>query len=69
MKITSLGRVVVDKDGEEVQVMRINEDGEAIEIVLDDDDESLVMVSENIGYQSISMDEIQPNNNEGDTNG
>ena len=69
MRITSLGRVVVDKDGEEVQVMRINEDGEAIEIVLDDDDESLVMVSENIGYQSISMDEIQPNNNEGDTNG
>ena len=59
MRIVSLEKdpEIVDDD-EEVQVMRINENGDAVEVALgeDDDDEqdgSLIMLSEEIDWDEV----------------
>jgi hypothetical protein len=71
MRIASLENdsEIIDDDGEAIQVMRINENGEAIEIFLGDDDDngSLIMQPEKIIGDGITIKELK--DSESNSNG
>ena len=57
MRIVSLEKdPEIVNDDEAIQVMRINENGDAVEVALEDDDEqdgSLIMLSEEIDWDEV----------------
>ena len=58
MRIVSLEKdLEIVNDDEAIQVMRINENGDAVEVALEDDDDeqdgSLIMLSEEINWDEV----------------
>ena len=70
MRITSLEKDSVIDDDDAIQVLRINEHGEAVEVVLgdddfDDQDGSLILQPERIEGEAISIDKMKQSEKNG----